>query len=231
MPAPPAPSPPTAAAGSLSAVPRQLRADPVLGALLGAADATVAVPESAQAVAAASLAAFTERTPLLVVTPTGLDAERLADDLTCLLAAEDRPAPEEDVGGLSGAVTILPAWETLPFERVSPEIETMGRRLAVIHALRQSDAASAGTPSRRQPGAGVAATTPPLDAAAPLVIVRGQQVESESLLHELVAAATGASTRSSTEGSSPCAAASSTSSLRPRTSRCASTFGVTRSTA
>ena len=107
MPAPPTLTPPTTA-GSLSAVPRLLRADPVLGALLGAADATVAVPEAAQAVAAAALAAFTERAPLLVVTPTGLDAERLADDLTCLLATEDGPAPRDDVGALSGAVSILP---------------------------------------------------------------------------------------------------------------------------
>ena len=73
MPAPLTSSPPPVA-GSLSVVPRQLRADPVLGVLLGAADATVAVPESAQAIAAAALATFTERTPLLVVTPTGLAA-------------------------------------------------------------------------------------------------------------------------------------------------------------
>ena len=39
------------------------------------------------------------------------------------------------VGALAGPVTVLPAWETLPFERVSPETETMGRRLAVLHAL------------------------------------------------------------------------------------------------
>jgi len=50
------------------------------------ADGTVAVPESAQAVVAAALAAFTQRTPLLVVTATGLDAERLGDDLSCLIA-------------------------------------------------------------------------------------------------------------------------------------------------
>ncbi len=56
--------------------------------LVGAADATVAVPEAAQAVVAAALAAFTERTPLLVVTATGLDAERLGDDLSCLIAPE-----------------------------------------------------------------------------------------------------------------------------------------------
>ena len=81
------PSRPTA--GSLAAVPRLLRSDPALAVLIGAADGTVAVPEAAQAVVAAALAAFTERTPLLVVTATGLDAERLGDDLSCLIASEE----------------------------------------------------------------------------------------------------------------------------------------------
>jgi len=42
--------------------PRLLRSEPALAALIGAADATVAVPEAAQAVVAAALAAFTQRT-------------------------------------------------------------------------------------------------------------------------------------------------------------------------
>src|SRR5580700_10250127 len=104
-------------AGALAAVPRLLRSEPALAALIGAADGTVAVPEAAQAVVAAALAAFTERTPLLVVTATGLDAERLGDDLSCLLAPEDDGAGGGAVvGALEGPVTVLPAWETLPFE-------------------------------------------------------------------------------------------------------------------
>src|ERR1700692_1421572 len=132
---PPTPVPPTTA-GSLAAIPRLLRSDPALAVLLGAADATVAVPEAAQAVVGAALGAFTERTPLLVVTATGLDAERLGDDLSCLIAREGSDAAREPVvGALPGPVTVLPAWDTLPFERVSPETETMGHRLAVLHAL------------------------------------------------------------------------------------------------
>ncbi len=186
----PHPIPPTPAAGSLSAVPRLLRTDPVLAVLLGAADATAAVPEAAQAVVAAALAAFTGRTPLLVVTATGLDAERLADDLSCLLAP-DAGAAGEDGGGpgvLGGAVTVLPAWETLPFERVSPETETMGRRLAVLHALsRPSD--GAGTPGPRvivSPVRALLQRLAPLEAATPLVVTRRQQVDSDALLRQLV---------------------------------------------
>ena len=103
----PAPAVPAAAVsatpGSLAAVPRLLRSDPVLAALIGAADATVAVPEAAQSVVAAALAAFTERTPLLVITATGLDAERLGDDLSCLIATEDDPAEDLEAGGVVGA--------------------------------------------------------------------------------------------------------------------------------
>src|ERR1700722_11850611 len=107
-------------AGSLAALPRLLRSEPALGVLIGAAGGTGAVPEAAQSVVAAALAAFTERTPLLVVTATGLDAERLGDDLACLLAPGDarsggEPGSGPVVGALAGPVTVLPAWETLPF--------------------------------------------------------------------------------------------------------------------
>src|SRR5271170_5899122 len=91
-------------AGSLAAVPRLLRGDPVLGVLIGAADGTVAVPEAAQAVVAAALAAFTERTPLLVVTATGLDADRLGDDLACLIAPDVDDSGEPGPGSVAGAL-------------------------------------------------------------------------------------------------------------------------------
>ncbi len=177
-------------AGSLAALPRLLRSEPAVGALLGAVDATVAVPEAAQAVVAAALAAFSERAPILVVTATGLDAERLADDLTCLLAVEE---PDDEaagvVGTLAGPVTVLPAWETLPFERVSPETETMGRRLAVLHALAGQRNGTL-LPRPRVIVAPVRALLQrvgPLVGAEPIVIRRGQQVDVGTLLPELVA--------------------------------------------
>ena len=175
-------------AGSLAAVPRLLRTDPVVGVLVGAADATVAVPEAAQAVVAAAMAAFTERAPLLVVTATGLDAERLGDDLTCLLAAEEDAAAGEVMGGLTGAVAVLPAWETLPFERVSPEIETMGRRLALLHALTAGAGGTLPAPPRVvvAPVRALLQRLGPLEGTAPLVIRRGERVEEGSLLPELV---------------------------------------------
>jgi transcription-repair coupling factor (superfamily II helicase) len=196
MPDAPPPNPP--AAGSLAAVPRLLRSDPVLGVLIGDADATVAVAESAQAVVAAALAVFTERAPLLVVTATGLDAERLSDDLTCLLAsdggsdtgdvAEGGPGDGAGVGALSGPVAVLPAWETLPFERVSPEIETMGRRLAVLHALagRADDPLPAPPRVLVAPIRALLQRLTSVESAAPIVVRPGEQVDAASLLSRLV---------------------------------------------
>ncbi|HXN60373.1 MAG TPA: hypothetical protein VN886_07955, partial [Acidimicrobiales bacterium] len=182
-------APAPTAAGSLAAVPRLLRGDPAVGTLLGAADATVAVPESAQAVIVAALAAFSERT-LLVVTATGLDAERLGDDLACLLARAEEGAPGPVAGALSGAVTVLPAWETLPFERVSPETETMGRRLAALHALTApgGDGVALPPPPRVivAPVRALLQRLAPLDANTPIVVGRGDQVDLDALLHGLV---------------------------------------------
>jgi transcription-repair coupling factor (superfamily II helicase) len=108
---------------SLAELPRLLRADPGLTHAFGDPHAVVAVPESARAVAIAALAQLGKRSPLLVACPTGSDAGQLYDDLAQFMPAGD--------------VVLFPAWETLPFERVSPSVETMGRRLEVLWRLRE----------------------------------------------------------------------------------------------
>ena len=60
--------------------------------------------------------------PLVVVTATGRDADELAAALRCYLPHPDR-------------VAVLPAWETLPHERLSPRADTVARRLAVFRRL------------------------------------------------------------------------------------------------
>src|SRR5690606_31088842 len=59
--------------------------------------------------------------PLVVVTATGREADDLAAGLRGYLPAED--------------VAVLPAWETLPHERLSPRADTVARRLAVLRRL------------------------------------------------------------------------------------------------
>lgn len=56
----------------------------------------------------------------LVITPTSREAEQYSRDLSAFLDAQ---------------VHELPAWETLPHERLSPSAETTGRRLSTLRAL------------------------------------------------------------------------------------------------
>src|SRR3954470_21532380 len=107
---------------SLRDLPKLLRDDPALLEVRGRTNALIAVPEPARAFTIAGLVETTQRRPYLVVVPTTTDGERLAHDLEAFLGPE--------------RVDLFPAWETLPFERVSPGVETMGRRLRTIWRLR-----------------------------------------------------------------------------------------------
>src|SRR5271156_6353683 len=69
--------------------------------------------------------------PLLVVTATG----READDLTAELRAV-----------LGDAVAMFPSWETLPHERLSPGVETVGARMMVLRRLAKPDDQRLGAP-------------------------------------------------------------------------------------
>jgi transcription-repair coupling factor (superfamily II helicase) len=182
---------PDPSAGALSALPQLLRVDPALPQVLGAADATLAVAAPAQPILLAALAHFTERAPLLVVTATEVDAVRLADDLACFLPQPDpENGPIASAGNLHGPVAVLPAWETLPFERVSPEVETMGRRLAVLWGLTHRDEASAVGSAPRIIVAPVRALLqrlgPYRDSAPPVVVRPGQQLAADELIARLV---------------------------------------------
>lgn len=86
---------------------------PLLAALAGARAAGEAAGAGPSAGAAGR--------PLVVVTATGRDADELAASLRCYL-------PDD-------AVAVLPAWETLPHERLSPRSDTVARRLAVFRRL------------------------------------------------------------------------------------------------
>ncbi len=111
----------TAPIAPLNALPELLSRDESLGQMLGRASASLAVPETARAIAIAALAGLSQRHPLVISCPTGTMAGQLYDDLIQYLPADE--------------VELFPAWETLPFERVSPSVETMGRRLRTLHRL------------------------------------------------------------------------------------------------
>ena len=88
----------------------------------------MAVPLPAQAIVLASLAEREGGGTILAITATQADAERLHADLVCFLGAGNEVA---EPGSLHGPALLLPAWDTLPLERVSPEVASMGQRLAV----------------------------------------------------------------------------------------------------
>jgi len=99
--------------------------EPALVSVRGTRAAQLAVPDGAQAPVLASMAHTGNRKPILVVTPTTPGAERLAADLSVYLGA--------------GVVDLFPAWETLPFERVSPGIDTMGQRVRTLSRLQDPE--------------------------------------------------------------------------------------------
>ena len=99
--------------------------EPALAQVAGKKNARLATAESARPIVLAALAASTRRDPIIVAVPTGQIAEQLHDDLRTFVPPD--------------SVCLFPAWETLPFERVSPAVETMGRRMEIVWRLRNDD--------------------------------------------------------------------------------------------
>src|SRR5579859_3654938 len=147
-----------------------LRSDDTFVGLADLRSVVVAVPEPARAFAVAGVAEASRRHPTVVAVPTNAEAERLAHDLEAFLGADQ--------------VELCPAWETLPFERVSPGIETMGRRLRTMWRMQGG---AQGHPER-MPKVLVAPVRsllqrlgPHVEDADPVVISKGDQVDPESL--------------------------------------------------
>ena len=64
---------------------------------------------------------------LVVVTATGREADDLAETLRTLVPTRN--------------IAVFPSWETLPHERLSPSLDTVGRRVAILRRLAHADAA------------------------------------------------------------------------------------------
>jgi len=157
---------------ALSSLLSMIRRDDSLADLGWSGATVVGVPEPVRAFTIAGLARQTERHPTVVAVPTASEAERLAHDLRAFLGADE--------------VDLFPAWETLPFERVSPSVETMGRRLRAIWRLQQ--------PSR-MPKVLVAPVRallqrlgPGVENIAPVIVHRRDQVDQAELISGLAAA-------------------------------------------
>lgn len=152
-------------------LPHLVREEPALTRVLGRSSAVLSVAEPGRAVVAAAIAEVSSRRPLVIAVPTTAESERLANDLGQFLG------PDE--------VELFPAWETLPFERVSPSVETMGRRLRVMSHLH----------GPRVPCVLVAAARallqrlgPHVEDVDPIIVRHGAVLDSVGLVEALVAA-------------------------------------------
>jgi transcription-repair coupling factor (superfamily II helicase) len=156
---------------SLRSLPPLLAGDPAITALAGSHSALLAVSEPARAFVLAGLADLSQRRPLVVAVPTTTDADRLTHDLRAFLGDDD--------------VEVFPAWETLPFERVSPSVETMGRRLRVMWQLRHHRAPRVLVAPAR---ALIQRLGPHVEDVEPVVVAPGTSVDQADLVAALVGA-------------------------------------------
>ena len=138
-------------------------------ATLGGKNSLLACGEQARATIIAALSVRSPKTTMIVATPTGTAAQLLHDYLVQFLGASN--------------VLIFPAWETLPFERVSPSVETMGRRLEVLWRIRgdQPPKVIIGSVRALLQKLGPDATT-----LEPIVVRPGEEIDADALLARLV---------------------------------------------
>ena len=155
---------------TLASLPQLLRGDRDLSDLLGSRSALLAVAEPARAFVLAALSRVSERRPIVVITPTSGDAERIANDMRAYLGERE--------------VDVFPAWETLPFERVSPSVETMGRRLRTMWHLHSGDGMPAALVAPVK--AVLQRLGPHVEVTAPIIVRAGAQIDPAALLAQLV---------------------------------------------
>ncbi|MGO3363384.1 MAG: transcription-repair coupling factor, partial [Corynebacterium sp.] len=80
-----------------------------------------------------ALATLARKAPVLVVTATGRQAEDLTAQLTAMLG---------------DTVAMVPSWETLPHERLSPGVETVSQRRQALYRLAHGEVSVIVAPTR-----------------------------------------------------------------------------------
>ncbi len=146
----------------------RLSDEPSIDAALGRREPVIVIGDAGRALVLAGLVAASDRRPVLVGTPTQAEAERLASDAAAVLGAD--------------RVLHFPAWETLPFERVSPGVETMGQRLRVLHRLGSEHPPALVVASARA----LVQRIDPAAAIEPIVVRPGNQIDPVELVELLV---------------------------------------------
>jgi len=154
---------------------RLIAGDRALAVMLGAEDAFVPVSENIRAFICASIVDLGASPVVLFATPTTQDAERLVHELHAFLGDE--------------RVLSFPAWETLPFERVSPNTETMGlrmRTLARIKALHHNTPSSSTSLCVVAPVKSLLQRMATGEPAGSFLLAKGDQIGVEQIVHRAV---------------------------------------------
>jgi len=112
--------------------------------------------------------------PLLVVTATGREADDLCAELR---------------GVLGDAVAMFPSWETLPHERLSPGVDTVGARMMLLRRLAHPQDSRLGPPLRVVVTAVRSLLQPMVSGLGqlePLTLTVGDEVVFEDVIARLV---------------------------------------------
>ena len=129
--------------------------------------APLTVPDAARPYLLAAFARHLER-PVLAITARSEEAETVARDVQAFL-------------GRDGA-DVFPGWEVLPGEPMSPSVETMGRRLQVLHKLRAGRAFVVVTSAQ-----GATQLVAPIRSdLEPVVLAAGTEMDLETAAERLV---------------------------------------------
>ena len=156
--------------GALNQLLVSVKADPAFKDLEASTDATFSVADCARAFIIAGIAEHGDNAPVVVVVPTQTEADRMSHDLCAFLSADQ--------------IEQFPAWETLPFERVSPGVRTMGQRMRVFHRLTSKDnkLKVVVAPIRAM----LQRLGPHVEDCQPLKLIKGSTADLESILRRLV---------------------------------------------
>jgi transcription-repair coupling factor (superfamily II helicase) len=124
-----------------------------------------------------ALVAATARRPILAITSSAREAEKLFDDLTFFLGEDRALAP------LRKRLHLFPAWEVLPFENLSPHPDNIAGRLEGLYKLVEESA-----PILIASPAALMQRVIPKEALKQsyLYLVAGQDLSRESILEHLV---------------------------------------------
>ena len=114
-----------------------------------------------------ALGAVATRAPVLVVTATGRQAEDLTAQLTAMLG---------------DTVAMVPSWETLPHERLSPGVETVSQRRAALYRLARGEVNVVVAPTRTV----VQPVMAGIGDVEPVRLVEGEEVDFAEIQEQLV---------------------------------------------